>query len=106
VRKADGDTLLIANGFSCRQQIEQTTGRKALHIAEVLRMALREEGKEPAAERAPERDRLPAAVVAASALGGVLFGRSVARRLARPPARVRSARRGVARTGIAVNGMR
>jgi FAD/FMN-containing dehydrogenase/Fe-S oxidoreductase len=104
VRKADADTLLIADGFSCRQQIEQTTGRKALHIAEVLRMALREEGN-AVVERMPQRDRLPAAVVAASALGGVLFGRSVARRLARSSGRMRSARRRVTRTGNVVNGM-
>ncbi len=41
VRDAAADTLIIANGFSCREQIEQTTDRRALHLAEVLRMALR-----------------------------------------------------------------
>ncbi|WP_110647291.1 FAD-binding and (Fe-S)-binding domain-containing protein [Salinicola peritrichatus] len=40
VRDADNETLIIANGFSCREQIAQTTPRRALHIAEVLRMAL------------------------------------------------------------------
>jgi FAD/FMN-containing dehydrogenase/Fe-S oxidoreductase len=45
VRQAAPDTLIIADGFSCFQQIEQLTGRKALHIAEVLRMAIREESK-------------------------------------------------------------
>jgi Fe-S oxidoreductase len=39
VREADGDTLIIADGFSCREQIEQATGRHALHLAEVLQMA-------------------------------------------------------------------
>ena len=39
VREADRDTLIIANGFSCREQIEQSTGRKTLHFAEVLKMA-------------------------------------------------------------------
>jgi Fe-S oxidoreductase len=43
VRQAGDDTLIIANGFSCSQQIEQLTGRRALHIAEVLRMAVRKE---------------------------------------------------------------
>ena len=33
--------LIIADGFSCFQQIEQLTGRKALHIAEVVQMAIR-----------------------------------------------------------------
>jgi Fe-S oxidoreductase len=36
VRKASADTLIIANGFSCREQIEQCTGRETLHIAELL----------------------------------------------------------------------
>ena len=42
-RRAPEDTLLIADGFSCREQIEQTTGRHPLHLAEVLSMALRSE---------------------------------------------------------------
>ena len=40
VRSAAKDALLIANGFSCREQIAQSTGRSALHLAEVLEMAL------------------------------------------------------------------
>jgi Fe-S oxidoreductase len=40
VRKAPADSLIIADGFSCREQIEQCTGRKSVHIAEVVRMAL------------------------------------------------------------------
>ncbi len=39
VRKADGDTLLVADGFSCREQISQGTGRQALHLAQVLALA-------------------------------------------------------------------
>jgi FAD/FMN-containing dehydrogenase/Fe-S oxidoreductase len=42
VRAAAADTLIITDGFSCYQQIEGLTGRKALHIAEVLQMAIRE----------------------------------------------------------------
>ena len=42
VRETPADALIIADGFSCREQIEQTTGRHALHLAEVLEMALRE----------------------------------------------------------------
>jgi Fe-S oxidoreductase len=41
VRNAAPDTLIIADGFSCCQQIEGLTGRKPLHIAEVLQMAVR-----------------------------------------------------------------
>ncbi|HET9467545.1 MAG TPA: FAD-binding and (Fe-S)-binding domain-containing protein [Vicinamibacterales bacterium] len=40
VRNASSDTLIVSDGFSCREQIYQGTGRKALHLAEVLRLAL------------------------------------------------------------------
>jgi FAD/FMN-containing dehydrogenase/Fe-S oxidoreductase len=43
VRQASPETLIIADGFSCFQQIEQLTGRRALHIAEVLQMAIQAE---------------------------------------------------------------
>jgi len=39
VRAADAQTLVIANGFSCRSQIEELSGRRPLHLAEVLAMA-------------------------------------------------------------------
>jgi Fe-S oxidoreductase len=42
VRKAPKDTLIIADGFSCREQIAQTTDRKALHLAQVIQMAMHE----------------------------------------------------------------
>jgi Fe-S oxidoreductase len=40
VRQAPADWLIIADGFSCREQIAQLTNRHALHLAEVLQMAL------------------------------------------------------------------
>ena len=40
VRKAGLSTLIVADGFSCKEQIEQQTNRRALHLAEVLAMAL------------------------------------------------------------------
>ncbi len=39
VRAATPDTLLVCDGFSCREQILQATGRRALHLAEVLARA-------------------------------------------------------------------
>jgi hypothetical protein len=39
VRSASPETLIVADGFSCREQIRQSTGRKALHLAEVLQLA-------------------------------------------------------------------
>ena len=53
VRAADTDTLIIADGFSCREQIVQTTQRKALHVAQVMRMALQANREIPAHERIP-----------------------------------------------------
>jgi Fe-S oxidoreductase len=41
VRNAPEDCLIIADGFSCREQIAQLTGRRTLHLAEVLQMSLR-----------------------------------------------------------------
>jgi Fe-S oxidoreductase len=40
VRKADADTLLVADGTSCRHQIRDGSGREALHAARVLAMGL------------------------------------------------------------------
>ncbi len=42
VRNAPLESLIIADGFSCREQILQQTERKALHLAQVLQMALHE----------------------------------------------------------------
>lgn len=40
VRKAGDDEIIIADGFSCKEQIRQLTSKKALHIAEVIAGAL------------------------------------------------------------------
>jgi FAD/FMN-containing dehydrogenase/Fe-S oxidoreductase len=42
VREAAPETLVLADGFSCREQILQATGRKAFHLAEVVRAAVRD----------------------------------------------------------------
>ena len=36
VRAAAADTVIVSNGFSCREQIEQSARRRTLHLAEVL----------------------------------------------------------------------
>lgn len=36
VREASDDTVILADGFSCRTQVEQLAGRKGRHLAEVL----------------------------------------------------------------------
>jgi len=48
VRSAASDTLIIANGFSCQEQIAQTTERRALHLAQVIQMAMHEGDSETA----------------------------------------------------------
>ncbi|MFJ8029372.1 FAD-binding and (Fe-S)-binding domain-containing protein [Streptomyces sp. NPDC096032] len=83
VRGAAPDSLVLADGFSCRTQIEQGgTGRRALHLAEVLALAL--DGNLPGdrperlADRPPEPSRTARwattaalAVLAAGAVGGL-----------------------------------
>ena len=36
IRAAPRERIILANGFSCREQIEQGSGRKTLHVAELL----------------------------------------------------------------------
>ncbi|MFD4554903.1 FAD-binding and (Fe-S)-binding domain-containing protein [Streptomyces sp. NPDC058469] len=87
VRETAPSALVLADGFSCRTQIEQgDTGRRALHLAEALALAMDEhhlpaDHPEKLAGR-PERSahdgRLLAAGAAAAVLGAVAVG---ARRL-------------------------
>jgi FAD/FMN-containing dehydrogenase/Fe-S oxidoreductase len=39
VRRAAKETIIIADGFSCREQIAQLTDRHAFHLAQVIKMA-------------------------------------------------------------------
>ncbi|MCC8969619.1 FAD-binding and (Fe-S)-binding domain-containing protein [Bradyrhizobium brasilense] len=41
VRSADPDTLIVADGTSCRHQIKDGSGRTPLHVASVLAMSLK-----------------------------------------------------------------
>ena len=54
VRAAAKETLVIANGFSCRGQIEQQTDRHALHLAQVIQLAMRD--RADAGGAYPEQD--------------------------------------------------
>jgi hypothetical protein len=36
VRRALPQTILVSDGFSCREQIAQNSSRRVLHLAEVL----------------------------------------------------------------------
>jgi len=58
VRQASSDCLIIADGFSCREQVAQCTDRHALHLAEVIQMALNEavpQGTYPESSRVQSR---------------------------------------------------
>ncbi|HWA24798.1 MAG TPA: FAD-linked oxidase C-terminal domain-containing protein [Lacunisphaera sp.] len=56
VRAADPGQIVIANGFSCREQIAQCTGRRALHLAQVLELAELERTSPDAARPGPRED--------------------------------------------------
>jgi len=42
VREANNDILIVMDGFSCHEQVEQLAGRRPMHTAELLLKALRE----------------------------------------------------------------
>ncbi|HYZ15844.1 MAG TPA: FAD-binding and (Fe-S)-binding domain-containing protein [Candidatus Acidoferrum sp.] len=58
VRETDEDALIIAEGFSCREQAMQMTEREPLHLADVLWLALRHGPKGPPGAR-PELAAMP-----------------------------------------------
>ena len=59
VRNAPLDSFIVADGFSCREQIGQLTQRKALHTAELMDLAIRTGSIGPAGNR-PEDEFLAA----------------------------------------------
>lgn len=68
-RKADNDTLLIADGFSCKTQLEQSNvGRRALHTAEVMKLA-RNQNQPQVSQGQPEPSKLVQFGRTAAALG-------------------------------------
>jgi len=83
VRKAGLSTVIMTDGFSCKEQIEQETGRHALHTAEVLALAQRhgphgsrsvypeKELVEPRL-KAQKRSLMRAGIVTGAVLGGAV----------------------------------
>ncbi|HEY3530912.1 MAG TPA: FAD-binding and (Fe-S)-binding domain-containing protein [Nocardioides sp.] len=55
VRDASPSTLVIADGFSCREQIGQATDRTALHLAQVLDLALSHAAADGGTDTGPAR---------------------------------------------------
>ncbi|MGN6274965.1 MAG: FAD-binding and (Fe-S)-binding domain-containing protein [Solirubrobacterales bacterium] len=62
VREAPKETILIADGFSCKTQIEQMTDRRALHTAQVIALAMEQD---PAAPQPKPEQRQPDVVLEA-----------------------------------------
>jgi Fe-S oxidoreductase len=56
VRKATADTMVIADGFSCREQVTQAAGRTPVHLAEGIQLALDETNKEQGRPAGSARD--------------------------------------------------
>jgi len=71
VREADEDVLIVADGFSCREQIMQGTGRKAMHLAEVIQIGLRQPARFPNLPRFIPAARTAAFILAAGTLGAL-----------------------------------
>lgn len=74
--RSAGRSAIVADGFSCREQIRQLTDRRAVHTAEAVRDAM------PAARhaslenrRVPPRKWAPAAALAAAGAAGVFYRR-------------------------------
>jgi len=80
LRETPSSTLVIADGFSCRGQIEQLDGREALHVAQVVQRALRESGRTgPEAAEAPRPRRVATAAVGAALVAGSLVALAAGR---------------------------
>ncbi len=54
VRAQGDDVIVVADGFSCRQQILQLSDRQALHLAEVVQLALHQQELEKSKGERPE----------------------------------------------------
>src|SRR5690242_9016124 len=73
-REASDETLLVADGFSCREQIERSTHRSTRHLADVLALAMR--GGEPAPVR--HNGKANGARIALLTAGSLIAGASIA----------------------------
>jgi FAD/FMN-containing dehydrogenase/Fe-S oxidoreductase len=74
-RDADAESVLLADGFSCRTQLHEldSGGREAVHLAELLNRARRGTAKPAGADLADgDRPRPPGPLARGLALGGVV----------------------------------
>jgi FAD/FMN-containing dehydrogenase/Fe-S oxidoreductase len=83
VREAEESTLIVADGFSCREQISQLTHRRAHHTAEVLKAAIQGDSEVASAPSRPAKSAMAWRTVAAGVLAGIgaglLLGKAIKR---------------------------
>jgi Fe-S oxidoreductase len=79
VREADRDTLILADGFSCRGQVEQLTNRRAIHLADVLHLA---SGRSAFKDQPSGKRTVVAVGLAAAGLSFLYFGLRTRARMA------------------------
>src|SRR4029079_18537208 len=70
VREVSPETLIVTDGFSCREQIRQCTDRDAMHIAEVIEMAAGSKSSYPNQPAYVPVVRVAATLIAAATLIG------------------------------------
>ncbi len=85
VRDAAPETLIIADGFSCQEQISQTTDRRALHLAQVIQLGLSGTANEKSATqieaevaKSESHSGVPWGAIALFGLGAVAAGLTLA----------------------------
>jgi FAD/FMN-containing dehydrogenase/Fe-S oxidoreductase len=81
VRETARDQLIVSDGFSCREQVMQTTDRQVLHLADVLWLALQPKpvsGERPELLAMPDRQMVRARARRDFAVGaGLAMGLAV-----------------------------
>ena len=89
IRQAPADTVILADGFSCRTQIHEldSGGREAMHLAELLAAASDLDQAHPETRAAPRPGRpsraARVAVLSAAAVGAGALGAAAARAVRR-----------------------
>ncbi len=76
VKAASDDMLIIADGFSCHEQIRQATGKNARHIAEVAAEALDAGGGDEPSTNGRSLKKIPALVATGAVALAVVAGAS------------------------------
>jgi Fe-S oxidoreductase len=97
VREAPNTVLIAADGFSCREQIEQNTGRRALHLAQLMQLGMRHgadgpPGDFPERELTPQQARAGGGLAVAAVAAAAAAGLALAARMLRKPTPVTESR--------------